>query len=77
MEEKRTTIAVMTSGGDSPGMNAAIRGAYSRASEYGYRVLGIRDGYTGLLKKDIIELTYKEVEYIVQRGGTILGTSRC
>ena len=44
MEEKRTTIAVMTSGGDSPGMNAAIRGAYSRASEYGYRVLGIRDG---------------------------------
>lgn len=77
MEEKRTTIAVMTSGGDSPGMNAAIRGAYSRASEYGYRVLGIRDGYTGLLKKDIIELTYKDVEYIVQRGGTILGTSRC
>lgn len=71
------TVAVMTSGGDAPGMNAAIRGVYGRAKEYGYRVLGIRNGYTGLLFRDIFELCYEDVEHIVRMGGTILGTARC
>lgn len=77
MESERKSIAVMTSGGDAPGMNAAIRGVYSRAREYGYRVLGIRDGFTGLVNDDIIELRYEDVEQIISMGGTILGTSRC
>ena len=49
MSDEKTSkaIAVLTSGGDAPGMNAAIRGIYSRAVEKGYRVIGIRDGYTG------------------------------
>lgn len=71
------TIAVLTSGGDSPGMNAAIYGIYSRGMERGYRILGIRDGYTGLLKEDIFELRYNDVKEIVSFGGTMLGSSRC
>lgn len=74
------TIAVLTSGGDAPGMNAAVRGVYSRAKELGYRVLGIRDGYAGLLKdteETIFELQFKDVEDIIPFGGTILGTARC
>ena len=73
----KTTIAVMTSGGDAPGMNAAIRGVYSRARELQYSVLGIRDGFSGLLRDDIFELTYDRVGHILETGGTILGTSRC
>ncbi len=80
MGENVKTIAVLTSGGDAPGMNAAIRGVYSRAKELGYRVLGIRDGYAGLLKdteETIFELKFKDVEDIIPLGGTILGTARC
>lgn len=80
MGKNGKTIAVMTSGGDAPGMNAAIRGVYSRAKELGYRVLGIRDGYAGLLKdteNTIFELKFRDVEDIIQLGGTILGTARC
>lgn len=77
MSDNRPTIAIMTSGGDAPGMNAAIQGAYCNASELGYRVLGIRDGFTGLLKEDFFQLTDSDVKNIIQTGGTILGTSRC
>lgn len=77
MEIEKKTIAVMTSGGDAPGMNAAIRGVFSRAAENGYRVLGIRDGYTGLLAEDIFEMKFCDVETIPSMGGTVLGTSRC
>ena len=70
-------IAVMTSGGDAPGMNAAVRGVYGRAKEYGWKVLGIRDGYTGLLNEDFFELEFKDVDGITRKGGTVLGTSRC
>lgn len=77
MKDNRTTIAVMTSGGDAPGMNAAIRGVYNRAKECGYHILGIKNGYTGLISNDIEELKSADVEHIVRMGGTILGTSRC
>ena len=74
---KKVSIAVMTSGGDAPGMNAAIRGVYSRAKEYGYRVIGIRNGFQGLLQENFYELELSDVEDIISKGGTILGTSRC
>ena len=70
-------IAVLTSGGDAPGMNAAIRGVYGRAAQLGFKVIGIRDGYTGLLREDMAELKYEDVERIIPMGGTVLGTSRC
>lgn len=77
MTDNRQTIAIMTSGGDAPGMNAAIQGAYCNASELGYRVLGIRNGFAGLLKEEIFRLSDGDVKNIIQSGGTILGTSRC
>lgn len=77
MTDNRPTIAIMTSGGDAPGMNAAIQGAYCNASELGYRVLGIRNGFTGLLEGDLFQLQDGDVKNIIQIGGTILGTSRC
>ncbi|MCB9456798.1 MAG: 6-phosphofructokinase [Anaerolineaceae bacterium] len=70
------TIAVMTSGGDSPGMNAAIRAVVRTGLEYGLEVYGIRQGYTGLLGGDFILLGSREVSGILQRGGTILQTAR-
>src|SRR5690606_35289571 len=69
-------IAVMTSGGDSPGMNAAIRAVVRTGMEYGIEVYGIRQGFTGLLAGDFNLLTSVEVSGILQRGGTILQTSR-
>lgn len=70
-------IGVLTSGGDAPGMNAAIR-AIVRTSLYKrYEVLGIRYGYKGLIDDDIIRLDHHSVANIIQRGGTILGTTRC
>ncbi|MCB9452683.1 MAG: 6-phosphofructokinase [Anaerolineaceae bacterium] len=69
-------IAVMTSGGDSPGMNAAIRAVVRGGLEYGIEVYGIRQGYTGLLGGDFMLLGSREVSGIVQRGGTILQTAR-
>lgn len=77
MKNESKAIAVMTGGGDTPGMNAAIRGVYSRAKEYGYHVIGIRDGFTGLLNEDLYELEYSDVEDIVPFSGTVLGTSGC
>jgi 6-phosphofructokinase 1 len=69
-------IAVMTSGGDSPGMNAAIRAVVRTALEYNIEVYGIRQAYTGLINGDFELLTSVEVSGILQRGGTILQTAR-
>ncbi len=69
-------IAVMTSGGDSPGMNAAIRAVVRTGMEYGIEVYGVRQGYSGLIAGDFNLLTSVEVSGILQRGGTILQTAR-
>ena len=69
-------IAVMTSGGDSPGMNAATRAVVRTAISEGVKVYGIYNGYDGMIKDDIHELTSRSVSDIIQRGGTFLGTAR-
>ncbi len=69
-------IGVMTSGGDSPGMNAAIRAVVRTGLEYDIEVYGVRQGYLGLLNGDFHKLTSFEVSGILQRGGTILQTAR-
>ncbi len=71
------SIAVMTSGGDSPGMNAAARAVVRTALYEGIKVWGIRDGYHGLLEEDMFEMKSRDVGDIIQRGGTFLGTARC
>jgi len=71
------TIGVLTSGGDAPGMNAAIRAVVRTAKYYDLRVMGIRKGYDGLLHGDIYEMTARDVSEILQRGGTMLQTARC
>lgn len=71
------TIGVLTSGGDAPGMNAAIRAVVRTALGAGLKVKGIRRGYNGLLEEDIVDMDTKSVSDIIQRGGTILYTARC
>ena len=71
------SIAVMTSGGDSPGMNAAVRAVTRTALHQGVKVWGIRGGYHGMLDEEIFEMESKDVSDIIQRGGTFLGTARC
>ena len=73
--EKR--IGVLTSGGDAPGMNAAIRAVVRAGIYYGYEVFGIENGYSGLLAGNISPMTLRSVSEIINRGGTILKTSRC
>jgi 6-phosphofructokinase 1 len=70
-------IGVLTSGGDSPGMNAAIRAVVRTAVDFGISVVGIRRGYNGLLNGDIIDLNSRAVADIMHRGGTFLYTARC
>lgn len=70
------TVAVLTSGGDAPGMNAAIRSIVRLAITKGIRVLGVRRGYGGLINKDIFEMSIRTVSDIIERGGTILYTTR-
>jgi 6-phosphofructokinase 1 len=70
-------IGVLTSGGDSPGMNAAIRGVARTAIYNGLEVVGIRQGYQGLIDANFIPLYAHSVSDIIQRGGTILKTARC
>lgn len=70
-------IAVLTSGGDAPGMNAAIRAVVRCALVHKCEVLGIRRGYTGLLNGDFVSMDARSVGGIIDRGGTVLGTSRC
>jgi len=71
------TIAVLTSGGDAPGMNAAIRAVVRTAIYHGVDVLGIKRGFNGLIRGEIEELEVSSVSDILQRGGTILRTARC
>ena len=71
------TIGVLTSGGDAPGMNAAIRAVVRVAYVNGIQVYGIMDGYSGLINGDMRVLTRRDVSGIAQRGGTILHTARC
>ena len=71
------TIGVLTSGGDAPGMNAAIRAVVREAISKGKRVVGIKRGYAGLLENDLIEMSAASVSDTIQRGGTILQTARC
>jgi len=77
MAKEIETIAVLTSGGDAPGMNAAIRAVVRQALSRGKKVKGIKRGYAGLLQEEIIDLEARSVSDIIQRGGTILATARC
>src|SRR6056297_2481869 len=70
-------IAVLTSGGDAPGMNAAIRSVVRKGIYEGLEVYGIEKAYTGLIENKFIKLEHKDVGGIMQNGGTILQTSRC
>ncbi len=71
------TIAVLTSGGDAPGMNAAIRAVVRAGISMGLKVKGIRRGYAGLIEGDIIDMDARSVSDIIHRGGTMLYTARC
>ena len=76
MQKKVTKIGVMTSGGDAPGMNAAIRAVVRTSIYNGLEVFGIMRGYSGLIENDIFQMDSRSVANIIQRGGTILKTSR-
>lgn len=76
MESKVKKIGVLTSGGDAPGMNAAIRAVTRAARSKGIEVVGIRRGYAGLIAGDIIDLDVRDVSNILQQGGTMLFTAR-
>ncbi|MBN1786764.1 MAG: 6-phosphofructokinase [Sedimentisphaerales bacterium] len=76
MKRKIKTIAVMTGGGDCPGLNAVIRAVTKTAiSKYGMKVWGIEDGYLGLIEKRFRPLSYEDVSNILEAGGTILGSN--
>lgn len=77
MAQKVTKIGVLTSGGDAPGMNAAIRAVVRTATYHGIEVFGVMRGYQGMIDDDIIQMDSKSVANIIQRGGTILKTARC
>ena len=77
MAKEINTIGVLTSGGDAPGMNAAIRAVVRTALAQGKKVKGIMRGYQGLIDEEIIDMDKHSVSDIIQKGGTILGTARC
>lgn len=77
MSDSIKTIGVLTSGGDAPGMNAAIRAVVRKALVNGVAVKGIKKGYQGLLNEEIFDMDRHSVSDIIQRGGTVLGTARC
>ena len=77
MAKEINTIGVLTSGGDAPGMNAAIRAVVREAICRGKKVMGIKRGYAGLLEEEIFEMNAHSVSDIISRGGTILQTARC
>ncbi len=77
MAKEINTIGVLTSGGDAPGMNAAIRAVVREAIAKGKKVKGIKRGYAGLLAEEIIDMDAHSVSDIISRGGTILQTARC
>ena len=70
-------IALLTSGGDAPGMNAAIRAVTRRALFHGAEVFGVRHGFAGLIRQDFMPLGPRDVGRILHLGGTILGSARC
>ena len=70
-------IGVLTSGGDAPGMNAAVRAVVRTALSKGMEVYGIRRGYVGLISGDIFQMDERSVSDIIHRGGTVLYTARC
>ncbi len=70
-------IGILTSGGDAPGMNAAVRAVTRAAIRKGIQVFGIRRGYNGLINGDVFEMNERSVSDIIQRGGTVLYTARC
>jgi phosphofructokinase-like protein len=70
------TVGVLTGGGDCPGLNAVIRAVTRRSLDRGYEVLGIRDGWRGVVEAEFEELDYRAISGILPRGGTILGTTR-
>jgi 6-phosphofructokinase 1 len=72
-----TRIAVLTSGGDAPGMNAALRAVTRAALGRGWEVCGVKNGYAGLLADALAPLAARDVGGIMQRGGTVLGSARC
>lgn len=77
MKQKVTRIGVLSSGGDSPGMNAAIRAVVRTGIYHGMEVYGIMRGYSGMVEDDIVKMESRSVANIIQRGGTILKTARC
>ena len=77
MAKEIKTIGVLTSGGDAPGMNPAIRAVVRTAINKGLKVKGIQKGYNGLINDEIIDMDKKSVSDIIQRGGTVLYTARC
>ena len=77
MSKEIKTIGVLTSGGDAPGMNAAIRAVVRKAIAAGKQVKGIERGYKGLLEEEIHDMTPRNVSDSIQKGGTILRTARC
>ena len=77
MAKEIKTIGVLTSGGDAPGMNAAIRAVVREALGKGLKVKGIKRGYAGLLQEEIVDMEVRSVSDTIQRGGTILQTARC
>ena len=77
MESKVTKIGVLTSGGDSPGMNAAIRAVVRTGIYNKLEVYGIMRGFMGMIDNDIFKMESKSVANIIQRGGTVLKTARC
>src|SRR6195952_4496158 len=77
MQHKVSKIGLLTSGGDSPGMNAAVRAVVRTGIYYGLEVFGIMRGYSGMIENDIIPMHSRSVANIIQRGGTILKTARC
>jgi phosphofructokinase-like protein len=69
-------VAILTGGGDCPGLNAVIRAVARRSFDRGYEVIGVQDGWRGLIEGDMTALTAREISGLLPRGGTILGTSR-
>ena len=77
MYKEIKTIGVLTSGGDAPGMNAAVRAVVRTALSKGMKVIGIQRGYNGLLNGEVFEMNLRSVSEIIHRGGTVLYTARC
>ena len=77
MAKEIKTIGVLTSGGDAPGMNAAVRAIVRAGISKGYRMMGIQRGYNGLINGEVYEMNVRSVSEIIHRGGTMLYTARC